>query len=272
MLLIRFVQAVILVVSFEAFGDVGLLVNKRVDDRVLAQFHQIASFDSSDEILAALVQTFPEVRVVVLDQDIAVREIRGDLIHFRDTRVQAHEEQAYFDYTRGMTQSIGYHIAAQVQLKAFPDRPLSDDPLIVLKNRAPRHAIIHEVLHFINHRTPYLPYVELPEDPHLRVELQRIYDGIGEEVSVDSYLLQNKELFRLTDQDICFRARYLNQNLQVFDSFLRELSLMPKAGQAAEQVRGLKQAATESRKLISPHKLKCGIFPLDVPSMSGPRS
>ncbi len=171
-----------------------------------------------DSILAQLKQDYPKLRIIVLRQN-SPQFSKEQTVQFVDPNVSISDYQYYFDHSQFNIQSVAYYLAPQALLSNDTNRPLLENPLIVLRQNAPLHAVFHELAHFFMDEAFRNGETKIPENEALLELTQKS----GEEVFVDFKLLENRALFSFDQNAICARHKYLHQNLQVFKFFINEM-------------------------------------------------
>lgn len=191
--------------------------------------------------LDSVTQVWEELRVVILSQGVGVLALQGELIQWRDQRVSSDELYVYDEHFRKSIQSVGAFYEKGVESKTFVERPFKNHPVLVLKNNIQGHVLIHELLHL---------WISMVSDlAGVSEELDRIGEGVGEEVFVDTFMLEHAERLNLSDSDICFRRKYLSQNLQVLRSNIDDLP--------DEERFFIADAQYKSHKVSESYRMKC---------------
>ncbi|MGH1468414.1 MAG: hypothetical protein ACRBBP_05990 [Bdellovibrionales bacterium] len=191
--------------------------------------------------LGSVTQVWEDLRVVILSQGVNVLPLQGNLIEWRDQRVSEEALYAYDEHFKGKVQSVGAFYEQGVESKEFVDRPFQNQPVLVLKNNVQGHVLIHELLH--------LWISKVSDLAGLSEDLDRIGEGVGEEVFVDTFMLEHAEQFKLSESDICFRRKYLSQNLQVLKSNMGDMSKDERTFIASDYF--------ESYKVSESYRMKC---------------
>jgi len=203
---------------FEARAELSLF-DYYLSSESVSILEELSATNDVNVLLNQLKEMSPELNIIVVDLEIVNEELSSTLITWRDNTISPSEYQYYEEYTRGYIQSVGYYVAPGAELQNRNDRPLKSSPLMVLKSRMPLHGVLHEVIHFLidqSQRNSEL-WQSLSED------VVSALGGVAEESFVDAYILSQPDIFNLEEKDICFRHKYLNQNLQVLRFLVDEL-------------------------------------------------
>ena len=235
------------------------LINQEFTGFATDVLESSSQFSEIEDMLQSVVDSDPVTRILVIDAEIARPELRGPVITWRDTRVEAEEYAPYSDYLNQSVQSIAFHIAENLEMQTIPNRPLIQHPMVVLKDRSPRHAVLHELVHWAINRNSRPPILSLDSDPLMQERLNEIHEKVGEEVFVDSYLISRPSHFALSTDDLCFRARYLYQNLQLLNFFIDELPAA-EAQVSTDAVNELINGYNSSLDLYVSTRERCGEF------------
>lgn len=227
-----------------------------LSDTSVKQLSELAKAPNINEMLKVLKKTNPSLKIIIVDLEIVSTELSSSLISWRDDSVLDYEYDYYKQHTQGMIQSVGYYIAPDVELKGSFGRPLKSHPLMVIKDRMPMHGLLHEVVHFLI--DDFQRSVKTNESNS--EDINFVLKGVGNEVFVDAYLLSHLDLFNFEEEDVCFRQKYLNQNLQVMKYLVSELEREHKKNKP-EVISELYNLYSQAYLVSSQFRMDCLLLP-----------
>lgn len=209
-----YIYILITLMSLQAVAE-GFFGYQELENHLQA----VSEIMDKDDLLTFLEQGHHELKIIVLDLPSPL-ESGEALISWRDLSLSNEVLEAYQEYTSRFLQSVAYFVAPGVSLRNFSPRPLSNRPVMVLKAATPRHALLHEYGHYLvdaRQRQQIGPTVDEGSP------LGRLVYKTAEEVFIDTLLIEQKQDLQFSQQDICFRHKYLSQNLQLMGFKMGEL-------------------------------------------------
>lgn len=221
-----------------------------LSDEMTEKFLDFSNVKDKNDLLQVISKEYSELKIIVLDLEIENKKIEESFILWKDPSISPEDEKYYYEYTKPMIQSIGYYVSPGVELLADEERPLNGDPLMVVKKGIPLHGLFHELGHFLidnyqRKKTGVISYQEATLD---------VLNGVAEEVFVDTLLLSSAKAFNFSKKDICFRHKYLTQNLQVLSYHISELN---KSSEDKDVVSEIYSLYREAYRVNDQYRLEC---------------
>jgi hypothetical protein len=216
--------------------------------------------DCADTICAIKMATqmYPELIVLVLDQEGGFPDLAGARIQWRDSRISDEDQKWYSDFLKQATGvgNLGAFESPYENYRAVAERSHRSEPLILIKNNVTKHIFVHEFVHFLVSKTRIgqlgAKFVEgdlgyatrmvnrinemqekLPDKisadslkdfldfQSLGVEKLK-YQGVAEEVDVARTVGEFSEELGIPEHDGGFQIFYMAQNLSLLGSKLVE--------------------------------------------------